>query len=110
MWLGEAGSVDRSLASPIFRTIEGGTMRAFRAYFNRKREAPQVWSIDEGTQDSEVNVTRFICHAGCKVESRYNGAQPNDDSPSAWIAIQADDMRVRNGVAHFITNPNEGRP
>lgn len=84
--------------------------KIFRAYFNRKREFPQVWSIDEGTQASEVNVIAFIAHPGCKVASRYNGSKPNDDSPSAWIEIHADHYYIVDGVANFSLLPADGRP
>lgn len=84
--------------------------RIFRAYFNRKREAPQVWSIDEGSQDSEVNIVGFVVHPGCEIHSRYNGTKANEDSPSAWMDIHADHYYINAGVAHFATLPADGRP
>ena len=84
--------------------------KRYRAYFNRKNEAPQVWSCDEGSQESEVNVIGFICHRGCEIESRYNGTKPNADSPSAWIEICANDMYLAGGIAHFVMYPADGRP
>lgn len=85
-------------------------LKRFRTYFNRHREFPQVWSIDEGTQESEVNVIGFICHQGCEIESRYNGTKPNEDSPSAWIEIRANYMYLVGGIAHFMMHPADGRP
>jgi hypothetical protein len=77
----------------------------FRAYFNRHREAPQVWSVDEGAQESEVNVMAFFAD-GCPVRSRYNGMKVNEDSPSAWIEIEASRMDVAGGVAMFVPAPS----
>lgn len=78
----------------------------FRAYFNRHREAPQVCSIDEGTQDSEINVLGFVVH-GCSVISRYNGVRANENTPSFWIEIEADSYRVLDGIVHFTSKAAE---
>jgi len=78
----------------------------YRVYFNRKREAPQVWSIDEGNQASEVNVIAFHVYPGCTVGSRFNGEPANDNSPSAWIEVVCDNLVLRNGVAYFMKRPN----
>lgn len=85
-------------------------MRVFRAYFNRKREFPQIWSIDEGSQDSEVNVREFFIAPGCMVHSRYDGTPVNDNSPSAWLEIHADEYFILTGVARFVVRPADGRP
>jgi hypothetical protein len=84
-------------------------MECYRAYFNRKREAPQVWSLDEGTQASEVNVIGFQTEPGCTMRSRYNGDKPNDDSPSAWVEIHADYYFIKDGIATFRRWPEDGR-
>jgi hypothetical protein len=78
--------------------------KRFRVYFNRKREAPQVWSIDEGSQDSEVNLTAFVIGPGCISTSRYSGEPANDDSPSAWIEVLACGFEVTRGAAYFFGN------
>lgn len=85
-------------------------MNTFRVYFNRKREAPQVWSVDEGTQASEVNVTAFFISDGCTVRSHYNGEKPNEDTPSAWMEVTADYYYIVDGVARFTRYPADGRP
>jgi hypothetical protein len=84
-------------------------MRKFRVYFNRKREAPQVWSFDEGTQASEVNVIDFRVLPGCTANGHYNFEKPNDDSPSAWMEVHADDYYMRGGVVFFTRLPADGR-
>jgi hypothetical protein len=84
--------------------------RKFRVYFNRHSEFPQIWSVDEGTQESEINVIGFVIHRGCYLESRYNGDKPNDDSPCAWIEVQANDYYIKGGIVHFVMHPADGRP
>lgn len=84
-------------------------MNRYRVYFNRKSEFPQVWSCDEGTQDSEVNLIGFVIHQGCFTESHYSGAKPNEDSPSAWIEVTADYRYIVGGVMHFTRLPADGR-
>jgi hypothetical protein len=32
----------------------------FRTYFNRHSDAPNVWSVDMGTQETEINVANVI--------------------------------------------------
>jgi hypothetical protein len=79
-------------------------MKIFRVYFNRKREAPQVWSVDEGSQESEVNVINFVVSEGCNAHGHYAGIPPNDNSPSAWMVVRADGYWISNGVAIFYRN------
>lgn len=76
-------------------------MRRWRAYFNRKAEFPAVWAIDEGTQASEFNVSGFTIGPGCKTVTEYSGDKPNDDTPVAWLEIQASSMEVRGGWVFF---------
>jgi hypothetical protein len=85
-------------------------MERYRAYFNRKREAPQVWSIDEGEQTSEINVQGFRLLPGCTARSVFNNTKPNEDSPSAWIEIHADGYYIRDGEVYFTRHPAAGRP
>lgn len=77
-------------------------MRKFRAYFNRKREAPQVWSVDEGTQATEINVLNWVASECCRVESRYNGEKVNEDTPSAFVEITAIGFHVSHGICYFV--------
>lgn len=81
-------------------------MRKFRAYFNKRSEAPAVWSIDEGSQDSEINIINFVIGTGCKTESFFNGEKPNENSPVAWFEITAVGFSIHRGIAYF-TGENE---
>lgn len=58
----------------------------YRIYFNRSSDAPLVWSVDAGTQDTEINVSRIEIHT--PLESFYNGNKPNPDSPVAWFETE----------------------
>jgi hypothetical protein len=71
-------------------------------YFNRHREAPQVWAIDEGDQSSEINVCGFYTSPECTVKSGYNCTPANDSAPSAWIEVTAEWMSVAQGIALFL--------
>lgn len=85
-------------------------MVTWRIYFNRHREAPQVWSIDQGDQSSEVNVQKVVC-IGCYLESEYNGTPANENTPSALFRVSADSLRIDNGQAIFYTGGRtDGRP
>lgn len=82
--------------------------KTFRVYFNRHAEAPQVWSVDEGTQETEVNVINFHIGFGVTATGHY-AKQPQSEAlnvPSALMLVEADGYQVRHGVAEFYC----GRP
>jgi hypothetical protein len=59
----------------------------YRIYFNRWRDAPLIWSVDEGTQATERNV-REVRFDG--VTGRTNtGPGDNYHSPTVWIEVEA---------------------
>lgn len=70
----------------------------YRVYFNRSREAPQVWSIDEGDQSSEINVQHVVIQGGAI--SKWNKSKPNDSSPSAWFEVEGF-LRIAGGIAYI---------
>jgi hypothetical protein len=73
-------------------------VKLYRVYFNRLNEAPQVWSVDEGTQDSEINVTAVTlvdCFAETKVDL---GETDTENRPKAWIEVRGS-MVIVGGVA-----------
>lgn len=76
-------------------------MRRYRVYFNRKSEAPTVWSIDEGVQTSEINVKEFRIGVDCHTRSVWNGTAPNNDTPSAWMVVTCTRMTIEDGIALF---------
>jgi hypothetical protein len=76
----------------------------YRIYFNRHNDAPHVWSIDDGDQANEQNVTEVICHT--PIRSCYTGQQANPDTPVAWFETIGE-LYIVNDVAHIV-NPIRG--
>lgn len=73
-------------------------MRLYRFYFNRLNEAPQIWSVDEGNQSSEINVTA-ISLVGCNAISRSNlGETDTENKPKAWFEVVGT-LQLVDGVA-----------
>ncbi len=75
----------------------------YRLYFNRCEDFPQIWSIDEGTVATEINVCGFEL-SGCVAGSGRTPEFAAVDSarePKAWLAVDAHDLRVVGGVAVF---------
>jgi hypothetical protein len=85
----------------------GGPVPNYRVYFNRKNEAPQVWSIDEGDQSSEQNVINWKTHR-CDSDSHYDPTIPDrdPDHPTAWVEVIHAILRMEHGVAHFFHDPD----
>lgn len=76
----------------------------YRVYFNREREWPQCWSIDEGGQETEINVCGVSFGPGVRAVTRTRRApdvNPGDSSPFAWIEVGANYMDIRGGIAYF---------
>lgn len=82
----------------------------YRLYYNREPDFPQVWSFDEGTAATEVNVSGFKLD-GCDVVSRtamrYQADDPiwREKNPVAWVTVTSRPVAIRNGLAIF-----RGRP
>lgn len=81
-------------------------MRRYRIYFNRLNEAPQVWSVDEGDQATEINVIA-VCLLYCEVRTYTNLAEIDEASPKAWIEVMGT-LRVEGGVATIRGNEFTG--
>jgi len=75
----------------------------YRVYFNRKSEFPQVWSIDEGTQESEINVSNVEVYvpiiARNLTQEEMNSVDRNV-TPIAWFECKGR-LKVVNGVAYI---------
>lgn len=73
-------------------------MQLYRVYFNRLNEAPQVWSVDDGTQASEINVTA-VSLVNCNAVTRCNlGETDTENKPKAWFEVVGE-LRIVDGVA-----------
>lgn len=73
-------------------------MRLYRVYFNRLNEAPQIWSVDEGDQASEINVTAVKLVNTNAVTRSNLGETDTENKPKAWFEVIGE-MRVVDGVA-----------
>jgi hypothetical protein len=69
-----------------------------RAYFNRHEEAPQVWSVDEGSHESEVCVQGISTLTVGK--SNYN-PDAEFPAPKAWLEFHNAYLDIRNGIAYI---------
>lgn len=76
-------------------------MASYRVYFNRKAEAPQVWSFDEGEQTTETNVIGIETHGPSLKSEYFPGVRVNPDTPSALFHIERARVHMIHGVAHF---------
>lgn len=77
----------------------------YRVYYNRRSELP--WSVDQGQQDTEINVTAFQLHkvlAESVVD--FSVTPGNKDVPSAWIIVRYAVLEVTDGVAHLFHDPD----
>lgn len=70
----------------------------YRVYFNRTSDAPLVWSVDEGTQETEQNF-ESVTILNANVTSRWNPQETvNQFRPKAWLEVEGT-LHVANGVA-----------
>lgn len=73
-------------------------VKRYRVYFNRLNEAPQVWSVDEGTQASEVNVIA-VSLVNCAAMTTCDlNETVNHDRPKAWFEVIGE-LHIVDGVA-----------
>lgn len=67
----------------------------YRLYFNRCEDFPQIWSVDEGTPETEINVVGVRVN-GLRVTSRI---MPRE-KPSGWFEVDGT-LTVTAGIAVF---------
>ena len=71
-------------------------MARIRMYFNRSNDFPQVWSVDQGSHASEVNVQSIVLRV-LPVLSRYNSGAEYPE-PKAWFEVDGT-LRIEDGAA-----------
>lgn len=85
-------------------------MKTYRVYFNRERDWPQCWSVDEGDQASEINVCGFrlegVTAAGLALSKAERAKLNGQESPFAWIEVTGE-LEIKAGIAVF--RPARGR-
>lgn len=73
-------------------------MKRYRCYFNRRSDAPRVWSIDEGDVSSEINVSA-IHTRNADICTRTNLTERDtENKPMVWIEIWGT-LKVEGTVA-----------
>jgi hypothetical protein len=61
-------------------------VKLYRLYFNSTSDAPNCWSMDEGTIHSELQIAS-IKLINVQVRSRLNLAADNVREPKAWFEV-----------------------
>jgi len=80
--------------------------RLWRIYFNSKQAYPHIWSVDEGTNASEILVKWFSIREVPDILSNHSlGPQPGDaereEQPVAWIEVFASAIFGGGGVTFY---------
>ncbi len=65
-------------------------------YFNRANDFPQVWSVDQGSHASEINVQRIVLRV-LPVTSGYDPTATYPE-PKAWFEVDGA-LRIEDGAA-----------
>lgn len=68
--------------------------RTYRVYFNQTKDAPQVWSVDDGHPDSEINVQGVVVSCSAVARTRFDPTA----TPRAWLEVRGE-LWVDAGVA-----------
>lgn len=80
-------------------------MKTYRIYFNRWAEAPQIWSVDEGDQSSEINVINVV-FKDIEGLTKYNPNGDNTNTPRAWFEVKGK-LTISGGIAYITGKNNE---
>jgi hypothetical protein len=71
-------------------------MARIRMYFNRANDFPQVWSVDQGSHASEINVQAIHLYA-LPLVTGYN-PDAEYPEPKAWFEVDGT-LRIEDGAA-----------
>lgn len=103
-------SVDRPninalIEQPWERAAES---KRWRIYFNKREAFPHIWSVDEGTSDSEILVKWFTINNAFQGSSGHNlyptsgqNQYVDPNGPCAWIEIVARAVFENGGVTFY---------
>lgn len=75
-------------------------MKKYRVYFNRHNEFPQVWSVDEGDTETEINV-REVVLIDVRAITKYDPNGDNINTPKAFFEVHGV-LEIRGGVAYIL--------
>lgn len=95
-------------ANEIFQPTDsrGNQPRLWRIYFNARSAYPHIWSVDEGTNASEILVRWFSIREVTDILSNtILGPQPGgverEEQPVAWIEVYATAIFGGGGVTFY---------
>ncbi len=79
----------------------------YRIYYNRTAEYPLIWSIDQGTQETEINVKAIKLHR-CNLTTGGDPTAPrvSKDVPCVWFEVWHATLVVKDDIALFFHNPD----
>lgn len=72
----------------------------YRIYFNTSDEAPFVWSLDEGTPETEQVVMAVIILPPVVTTTHYSGEKRNPYTPTAWLECEGH-LEIKNDIAYL---------
>ncbi len=77
-------------------------MKIYRAYFNRHADWPFVWSVDEGSLDTEIKVKEIV-NNGAESISVYDHevAIGDQEKPRVWFQFSCAKLSILHDVAYF---------
>ncbi len=74
----------------------------WRIYFNAWQEAPLLWSVDQGTQETEIKVEGVRIDGAIYLDTYTDMTiRRNQKIPCAWIRVFGVMMTVENRIAVF---------
>jgi hypothetical protein len=76
----------------------------YRVYFNQAKEAPQIWSVDQGDVSTELNVSAVHIEAFSFTASNLEQKWPE---PKAWLVVPNAQLSIRFGVAVITPQSNQ---
>ena len=73
----------------------------YRIYYDKTEDGVAWWSIDEGTQDTEVRVRWISINPGVALNNGCNTNPHKPSEPSAWFETYNATCSIMNGGALF---------
>jgi hypothetical protein len=73
----------------------------YRVYFHKRNgNDPVVWSMDEGTQVSEIHIQGVAIARGVSATTGTN-LEPKEGEPAGWLNLHGAKFKLTNGWAYF---------
>lgn len=72
----------------------------YRIYFNKRCPSGLIWSVDKGTQETEVNVRKVVT----RNVRTYTDSGPGDNlnSPTVWIVVEGGNLQILDDIAYIM--------